>query len=74
MAHPEDKWLDYNRAVKYIHDKLPGGYNRRALEKAKSNGQIAATKINGRVWFDRHDLDRFIAQLLKTKTDSRRAS
>jgi hypothetical protein len=67
MSHPEKDWLDYNRAVQYIHDRVPGGYNRRALERAKSEGLVAFTKISGRIWFKKPDLDSFITQLLVTK-------
>jgi hypothetical protein len=64
--HPEQEWLDYPRAVDYLHKKIPGGFTRRALEKVKREGDIRFTKIRGRIWFHQTDLDAYINMITRT--------
>jgi hypothetical protein len=59
-TRPEDEWLDYERAVKYLHDRLPGGFTRRSLERVKSHREITAIKNRNKVFFHKDELDRYI--------------
>lgn len=57
---PEDEWLDYERATKYLNDRLPGGMTRRSLERIKSQREITGITNRRRVFFHKDELDRFI--------------
>jgi hypothetical protein len=62
---PEDDWLTYERATKYLHERIPGGYTLRSLQQAKYDGKIPAIKIGIRIWFKRQELDAYIERVLK---------
>jgi hypothetical protein len=64
IKRPEDDWLDYDRAAKYLHDRLPGGFTRRALERLKWDGKIPATKNRGMVFFKKTDLDAYAREVM----------
>lgn len=63
---PESEWFDYPRAAKYLHDRLPGGFTQRQVEKAKRGGDIRYARISGRIWFNKTDLDAYVNMMTRT--------
>jgi len=64
--HPEADWLDYPRAAEYLHKRIPGGFTVRALQRAKWGEKIPAARIQGRIWFKKTDLDKYVREITTT--------
>ena len=58
-------WFDYAGAAEYLHKKIPGGFTIRAVQNAKYAGRLPATKIRGKVWIRKEDLDALFTEITK---------